>query len=139
MKANTIDKLNTFFAKNPIAKGEPSTLAEVEKAERELQLKIDEDYKIFTLTFGGSVVKNQEVYGFHSSELMDDTNIIELTESYREDEQGNEDWLIIATDYSGNSIGIDKEGKVVVYDWDLEELVILGNSFEDFILKTLEE
>lgn len=139
MKIDTINKINAFLGENPIAKGKPSTLAEIEKAGKRLKIKIDEDFKFFTLTFGGSIIKNKEIYGFHNSELMDDTNIIELTKYYREDEDGNEDWLIIGTDYSGNSIGIDKEGKVVVYDSDFEELVALGNSFEEYILKALEE
>lgn len=85
------------------------------------------------------MIKNREIYGFHNSELMDDTDIVELTECYQQDEDGDESWLIIGSDYSGNSIGIDKDGEVVVYDSDLEEMCVLGTTFEDYILKSFEE
>ena len=45
---------------------------------------------------------------------------------------------IIGTDYSGNSIGINKEGKVLLQDYDYGELNVLGESFEDYILKSLD-
>jgi hypothetical protein len=138
MKNSTIEKVNGFFTKNPIAKGEPSTPEEIANAENELKIKFDNDYIFFLLNYGGSMIKAKEIYGFHNSELMDDTNIIELTNSYRQNESENVDWVIIGTDYAGNPIGINREGKVLMQDYDFGELKILGDSFEDYILKSLE-
>ena len=139
METSTIDKINNFFEKNPIAKGTPSTQNEIINAEKELAIKFDDDYIFFLLNYGGSMIKAKEIYGFNNSELMGEDNIIELTKSYRQNEGSNLDWLIIGTDYSGNSIGINKEGNVVVYDHDFGELNVLGNTFEDYILKSLDK
>jgi hypothetical protein len=139
MTKNTIDRINDFFEKNQIAKGQASTQEEINSAEKELGLKFDTDYIFFLLNYGGSMIKAKEIYGLINSELMGDDNIIELTKSYRQNEEGNIDWLIIGTDYSGNSIGINKEGNVVAYDHDFGELNILADSFEDYIIKSLDE
>ena len=64
--------------------------------------------------------KNKEIYGLHNSELMGEDSIISLTKRFRESE--HLDWLIIGTDYSGNPIGISKEGKVLLQDYDYGEL-----------------
>jgi hypothetical protein len=69
---------------------------------------------------------------------MGDENIIELTKFYRENEDGCFFvLLIIGTDYSGNSIGINREGNVVKYDHDFSEYKILANTFEQYVLDTL--
>jgi hypothetical protein len=138
MLTTTIERLNNFFEDNPIAKGVPTNESEIREAEEVLNIKFDSDYISFQTMYGGSMIKATEVYGFHNSELMSDDNIIDLTKSYRENEDGDISWLIIGTDYSGNSIGIDENGKVLVYDHDLEELHYFANSFEEYILKALE-
>ncbi|APU09438.1 1,3-beta-glucan synthase regulator [Cellulophaga lytica] len=138
MQVNTFKKIEDFFEKNPIAKGIRSTENEIKHAENELNIQFDKDYIFFQLKYGGSLIKAGEIYGFHNSELMEDTDIVELTKSYRQNENGFIDWLIIGTDYSGNSIGINKDGNVLVYDHDFKELKILANSFEEYILKLFE-
>jgi len=140
MKDNTIQKINSFFSKNPIAKGTPVNQEQILDAEKELGISFDKDYAFFLLHYGGSMIKATEIYGLGTnSELMSDEDIIELTKSYRDDEDGEIDWLIIGSDYSGNAVGINKEGKVITYDHDLDEYYILGDTFEDYILKSLEE
>jgi hypothetical protein len=138
MKHSTIEKINDFFTKNPIAKGEPSSPEEIANAENELEIKFDKDYIFFLLNYGGSMIKAKEIYGFQNSELMGDDNVINLTKSYRQNESENKDWLIIGTDYAGNPIGINKDGKVLMQDYDFGGLNVLGDSFEDYILKSLE-
>ncbi len=140
MKEDTIQKVNTFFSQNPIAKGIPANQKQIEDAEEELGIKFDDDYVFFLLNYGGSMIGSAEIYGLtNNPELMDDTNIVELTEAYRDENENESDWLIIGSDYSGNSIGINKEGEVITYDHDLAEYFILANSFEEYILKSLQE
>jgi len=139
MNKSTINQINDFFKKNPIAKGTPSTHVEIDSAELELNIKFDNDYKFFLLNYGGCMICEKEIYGFQNSELMGDDNVVDLTKAYRENEEGSLDWLIIGTDYSGNSIGINKEGNVIVFDQDFGELNILAASFEDYLLQTLED
>ena len=87
------------------------------------------------LNFGGALIKNKEIYGLHNSELMGEDSIISLTKRFREEGNEHLDWLIIGTDYAGNPIGISKEGKVLLQDYDNGELNVLAESFEDYILK----
>ena len=138
MEKSTIEKLNDFFASNMIVKGTPSNLEDIVHAEKELGIKFDKDYVYFLLHFGGSLIKSYEIYGLHNSEMMGEDSIISLTKRFREDEREHQDWLIIGTDYSGNPIGINQEGKVLLQDYDYGELNVLGESFEDYILKSLD-
>jgi len=136
MKESTIKKIDEFFEKNPIAKGIPTSENEIREAENELGIKFDSDYIFFQLRYGGSMIGAKEIYGFQNSELMGEDNIVELTKSYRENEDSFMDWLIIGADCSGNFIGINKEGNVVVYDHDIGEYKKLTNTFEQYILET---
>ena len=135
MEKSTIEKINDFFANNMIAKGTPSNLDEIARAEKELGIKFDKDYVYFLLNFGGALIKNKEIYGLHNSELMGEDSIISLTKRFREEGNEHLDWLIIGSDYAGNPIGISKEGKVLLQDYDNGELNVLAESFEDYILK----
>ena len=139
MDKNTIKKIDEFFEKNPIAKGRNATEKEIKDAEIELNITFDRDYISFQLKYGGSMIKSKEIYGFYNSELMGDMSIIELTKSYRENEFSSSDWLIIGTDYSGNFVGINKEGNVILHDYDFEEDKIVANTFEQYILDSLNE
>ena len=107
--SGTIEKINDFFTANPIAKGIPSSREEIINAEKELGIKFDKDYVFFLLNYGGSLIKEKEIYGLRNSEMMGDDDIINLTKVFRENERENNDWLIIGTDYAGNPVGIDKE------------------------------
>ena len=138
MEKSTIEKINDFFASNMIAKGTPSNLEEIAHAEKELGIEFDKDYVYFLLNFGGSLINSNEIYGLHNSEMMGEDTIISLTKRFRDDECDHQDWLIIGTDYAGNPIGINKEGKVLLQDYDYGELNVLGESFEDYILKSLD-
>jgi len=133
MESGTIDQLESFFKKRPIARGIASSIEDLDNAEKHLGLKFDSDYVQFIITFGGCAVGRREVYGFINSEILDEITIIDLTERYREDGGENMNWLIIGTDYSGNYIGIDESGKLLKYDHDFGELVILAETFEQYL------
>jgi hypothetical protein len=140
MRDSTIKIIDAFFEKNPIAKGISASEKEIRKAEKELKIQFDSDYISFQLRYGGSMIGAKEIYGFHNSELMEEDNIVELTKSYRENEDNcSMDWLIIGTDYSANSIGINREGNVVKYDHDFGEYSVLANTFEQYILDEFQE
>ena len=138
MNEDTIKKIDEFFKKNPIAQGVPASENEIRAAEKALNIFFDKDYTFFQLRYGGSMIGAKEICGFHNSELMDEDNIVELTESYREEEDSFMDRLIIGRDYSGNFVGINKEGNVVVYDHDFDEHKVLADTFEHYILNELQ-
>ena len=139
MKESTIKLIDNFFAANPIAKGQPVSEKEINNAEKKLGIKFDKDYISFLRNYGGSVIKATEIYGFRNSELLDDTDIIEITTEYREENSENNDWLVIGSDYAGNPVAININGNIITYDHDSDEEILLADTFEDYILISLTE
>ena len=139
MKSETLSKLEFFFKNFSVAMGKASSLAQIESSEESLKLKFVEDYKIFVQRFGGCVIGTKPVYGFENSEMLDEATVVDLTEEYRKTEGGNYTWLIIGFDLAGNYIGIDEGGKIMMYDHDFGKMVILAESFEEYVLTGLAE
>ena len=137
MKTDTINKIDDFFLKNTVARGIPSKIEDIICAEKELAMEFDKDYVFFLLRYGGSLIGGKEIYGLHNCGLMGDETVVDLTKRFREDTGEDDGWLVIGTDYTGNPIGIDKEGKVMMLDYDFEETGVLAESFEDYILQSL--
>ena len=48
-----LEQLIAFFQKNPVAHGKPTTDDEVLNIEKALNIKLDDDFKEFTMRFGG--------------------------------------------------------------------------------------
>lgn len=48
-----LEQLIAFFQKNPVAQGKPTTDDEVLNIEKSLNIKLDDDFKEFTMRFGG--------------------------------------------------------------------------------------
>lgn len=138
MRKELIDRLNNFFKKNSVALGTKSTIEEIENAEKALNTKFDPDYNEFLLNWGGCIVGTSEIYGLNNCELLDEETVIELNESFREDNpEIPSDWLVIGSDYAGNPIAIDNIGKIVVDDHDSGTIEILASSFEEYIENSL--
>ena len=50
---SVLEQLIAFFQKNPVAQGKPTTDDEVLNVEKSLNIKLDDDFKEFTMRFGG--------------------------------------------------------------------------------------
>lgn len=137
MNTDTINKIDNFFLKNAVARGIPSKMEDIICAEKELEMEFDKDYVFFLLRYGGSLIGEKEVYGLHNCGLMGDETVVDLTKRFREDTGEDDGWLVMGTDYTGNPIGIDKEGKVMMLDYDFGETSILAESLEVYILQSL--
>ena len=48
-----LEQLIAFFQKNPVAQGKPTTDDEVLNVEKSLNIKLDDDFKEFTMRLGG--------------------------------------------------------------------------------------
>ncbi len=48
---------------------------------------------------------------------------------------GTDKWVIISTDYDGNPIGLDAEGKVWISDHDRRVIQLLAPNFEAYLRK----
>ena len=51
-----LEQLIAFFQKNPVAQGKPTTDDEVLNIEKSLNIKLDDDFKEFTMRFGGGLL-----------------------------------------------------------------------------------
>lgn len=56
-----LEQLIAFFQKNPVAQGKPTTDDEILNIEKALNIKLDDDFKEFTMRFGGCVVRDTQI------------------------------------------------------------------------------
>jgi cell wall assembly regulator SMI1 len=144
MKEELMKRIEYFLEKHPELKGVPATLNEIAKAEEELQIKLDDDYKEFIKRFGGSYA-GIAIHAFSNGSSMGNETIINLTnccrESFEEDEFSPEinKSLIFSDDGTGNPIAINANGEVVIYYHDSGEKEILSKSFGSFVEENFAE
>ena len=53
LNKSVLEQLIAFFQKNPVAQGKPTTDDEVLNIEKALNINLDDDFKEFTMRFGG--------------------------------------------------------------------------------------
>ncbi|WP_143305677.1 SMI1/KNR4 family protein [Chitinophaga vietnamensis] len=138
MKQELIARLSSFFEKNPTLKGKPATAEQIDNAEKDLNVKMSEDYKDFIQHFGGAYA-GIAVHAFVNGSSVGNETVVELTDRGRKlFNDANlfpeiNDSIVIADDGSGNPIAIEPTGEVVLFDYDTEEKQVLSASFGQFI------
>lgn len=139
MTENTIEKLDKFFQANELLQGTPLTEIELTQAEQELNVIFDPDYKQFLRLFGGSMLGHLPIYGLHNAEVMENKSVVQLSQSFREDNwPGVEHNYIFSVDQSGNPFTINSEGHVTSFDHDAGEFYVVADSFEALLLSHIE-
>jgi SMI1-KNR4 cell-wall len=135
MRNQTWQALDNLFSKSPRLKAEGVERAEVIDAEREVGVKLAEDYKEFIRRYGGAMVKAFPIYGVRRATSMgNDETLVEVTKDFRQQHwPGVENWAVISTDHSGNPIGLDAEGKIWISDHDARAIQLLASSFEEYL------
>ena len=134
-----LEQLIAFFQKNPVAHGKPTTDDEVLNIEKALNIKLDDDFKEFTMRFGGCVVRDTQIYGIHNSEFLGEDTIIDLNKEFSEYLKDGQSNLIIGTDGWGNPIYISPSKTVMIYNHDTDELLTLADNFSDYLVKILKK
>ena len=116
---------------------------DIKDAEVELGVLFTDDYKVFLKLFGYASPSAYPLYGLKQPQSGDKYwSVIEETKRFRDDEWPHvENWYIISEDLSGNPFGIDRQGKVVLWDHDFGggEIISVADSFEEFIIKSVNE
>ncbi len=141
MQAVTWNKLEEQFAEFPFMKATSVSEKEVEESERKLGVQFVSDYKEFVLRYGGAIVVSLPIYGVRQAEPMDDEfwSVCVVTMHYRREGWPLDECLyVISSDHAGNPIGIDSVGKVVSYDHDLGEEILIAESFEKYLMQCLQ-
>ncbi|MEM0942229.1 MAG: SMI1/KNR4 family protein [Bacteroidota bacterium] len=138
MDSRIEEKLDVFYSKNQIALGTKCSNKDIEFIEKSLSVKLTETHKDFLLKYGGSLVGDFAIYGMINSELMDEENIIELTESYKDDDLTLEPGqYVLSHDGSGNPIVQDPSGGILIFDHDIGDFNAIADSLEDLIDRKL--
>lgn len=141
MKPDTITLLDRLFVETPIlrAKDLPSS-EEIETASGEIEIAFPSDYREFILRYGGAIVGAFPIFGLRFCELMGDDrwSVVKMTHEYRNDLKAAgvdcaTEWVVFSEDHAGNPVGMDREGKVWIYDHDFGGLTKLASSFEEYI------
>ncbi len=131
-----LDKQFSKYPQDVVGSASPK---EITQGEKDLGVKFNDEYKKFLSKYGGACIGSKLIYGLRKHKDMSDdhSNVIKLTNFYRNQNWPNTDkWYIVSDDFDGNPIGIDPEGKVWLSDHDSGfELVKLADSFEEFLYK----
>lgn len=137
MRNQTWQILDDRFSESPILRAEGVSLSEVADAEREVGVKLAEDYKEFIRRYGGAIVGPYPIFGLRNVEPMGNgSTLLEVTKSFRRQPwPGVENWAVISTDHCGNPIGLDADGKVWISDHDAGAIQLLAPNFEAYLRK----
>jgi hypothetical protein len=137
MRSKTWKVLDDMFSEAPILKAEAVSPAEVNDMEREVGVKLAEDYKEFIRRYGGAIVGPFPIYGLREVEPMgDESTLMEVTNFFRQQRwPGVEKWAVISMDHDGNPVGLDAQGKVWISDHDAGAIQLLAPNFEVYLRK----
>ncbi|WP_165806580.1 SMI1/KNR4 family protein [Chitinophaga parva] len=144
MNEALLNRIGSFLDKNPTLKGTPATAAQLAKAEQELDIKLDKDYRAFVERFGGAYA-GIAIHAFNNGASVGNETIIDLTLNgrrlFNDAEMFPEinESMVFADDGAGNPVAITPEGKVVLFDYDTEEKQVLASSFEEFVENNFSE
>lgn len=139
LNESILNQLKNFFKNNPVAQGKPTLPDEITLIEKSLNKILDEDFKQFTSTFGGCVIKDAQIYGMHNSEFLGEDTIIDLNNELSQYLDNNFHYLIIGVDGAGNPIYINEARFIMLYDHDTNEKIMLSNSFENYLYTLLNQ
>ena len=138
LKTSLIKRLEKFLKENEML-GNPATSEQIAKAEKELNIKLPEEYVDFITRFGATYA-GVDIYAFEEPE-----NIVRLTlqarEAYKNDGRQEEAMrsVVISDDGAGNPILINGVGEVVVFYHDCDERELLASSLNQLIENNFEE
>jgi hypothetical protein len=136
MKAETWKLLDELFAETPILRAEHVDQDEIEMAENDLGVRLDNDYKEFIARYGGAIVGPYRVFGLRRAAPMSkpESSFVAITRNFRRQVwPGVSDWVVFSSDHAGNPVGLSVTGEVWVSDHDSRAIQLIAPSFESYI------
>jgi len=135
-----IKKLEDYFSReeNKLFIGQPVENKVIESAEKQLNVKFDNDYKEFITRFGGSYI-GLPIYAFNNCEMLSNETVIDLTLDFRGTYLVDNRFPLIQESYvismsgNGDPVIISPHGKVEIYYHDNNEKEILADSFQELL------
>ena len=126
------------FKKHPVLKAEAVAYEEIDAAAAIAGVKLPEDYREFIHRYGGAIVGPLPIIGLRKAQAMANTerSVFEVTKHFRSQGwRGVDEWLVISVDLAGNPIGLDKDGRIWIFDHDAGVVEIIAKNFEGFLRK----
>lgn len=113
---------------------------ELANLERQIGFELPADYRQFVSLFGGGTVVSEHIFGLRLSETLgaDDLAWVQTQRFREEGWPGIENLLVISTDASGNPVGLNKSGEVIISDLDVGCVNVAVLSFEGYLLKFID-
>lgn len=121
----------------PFLYGGPVPESELTELEQQIGFDLPADYRQFVSLFGGGTVVSEHIYGLRLSETLgaDDLAWVQ-TQRFREDGWPSiENLLVVSTDASGNPVGLNPSGQIIISDLDTGCVNVAAPSFESYLLK----
>ncbi|MBI1176392.1 SMI1/KNR4 family protein [bacterium] len=138
MKAETWLAIEAKLAKHSVTKAKPVAYDEIGAVAKFCGFELPEDYREFVHRYGGAIVGPLPIIGLRQAPAMarEETSAIEVTQHFRKQGwRGVNEWLVISIDHAGNPIGLDKDGKVWIFDHDFGVVETIAPTFEEFLRK----
>lgn len=111
--------------------------SELAELERLIGFDLPADYRQFVSLYGGGTMVSEHIFGRRLSETLgaDDLAWVQ-TQRFREDGWPSiENLLVVSTDASGNPVGLNPSGQIIISDLDTGCVNVAAPSFESYLLK----
>ena len=138
MRPEVWTAIEEMFSKHPVMRAESVAYEEIDATAAAAEVELPKDYREFIHRYGGAIVGPLPIIGLRKAPAMAGTEstVFDVTKHFRRQGwRGVNDWLVISVDHAGNPIGLDKDGKVWIFDHDAGNLEVIADDFEDFLRK----
>lgn len=140
MKQDLLKKIRAMLSTQDGLSGQPATDAEINAAEKKLNVRFNEQYVEFIKLFGGAF-GGIDIHAFQNGALIGKATVTEMTEKFwgtYADKLPEElvDAVVISDDGSGNPILINTTGEIYIYLHEEDEAELLYDSLEALLTKS---
>lgn len=140
MKQDLLKKVRAMLSTQDGLSGQPATDAEINAAEKKLNVRFNEQYVEFIKLFGGAF-GGIDIHAFQNGALIGKATVTEMTEKFwgtYADKLPEElvGAVVISDDGSGNPILINTTGEIYIYLHEEDEAELLYDSLEALLTKS---
>lgn len=119
------------------AVGTPVPYAEIDQAERTLDVSFPKDYRDFVHQYGGAVIGGTSILGLRQPPLMPDEPPFVTEETLRSRSElpaSHSKMVVISIDGFGNPIGfVPADPSIIIFNYDFGGPSVLAPSFEEYV------
>lgn len=130
-------------SKPPEGVGGPVPMNEIEAAEKELGVKLPDDYKEYLHNYGSGGVPQYQILGLRVAVFNPETELsfVEVTNEFRKRlTEPYDKMVVVCTDYDGDPVGfLPDEPNIFVLDHESGKRLEMADSFEHLLEKLIND